>query len=78
MGSCLALLILLVRVSEYPAYLSEWRLQQLASADTLTCLPSRLALHEAFARELARRRREANPMSFAMADIDFFKRVNDE
>lgn len=77
-GSCLALLILLVRVSEYSAYLSEWRLQQLASADTLTGLPNRLALHDAFVRELARRRREANPMSFAMADIDFFKRVNDE
>lgn len=77
-GSCLTLFILLVRVSEYSANLSEWRLQQLASADTLTGLPNRLALHEAFARELARRRREANPMSFAMADIDFFKRVNDE
>lgn len=77
-GSCLTLLILLLRVSEYSAALSEWQLQQLASADTLTGLPNRLALHEAFARELARRRREANPMSFAMADIDFFKRVNDE
>ena len=77
-GSCLALLILLVRVSEYSAHLSEWRLQQLASVDTLTGLPNRLALHDAFARELARRRREANPMSFAMADVDFFKRVNDE
>jgi diguanylate cyclase (GGDEF)-like protein len=77
-GSCLTLFILLVRVSEYSANLSEWRLQQLASSDPLTGLPNRLALHEAFARELARRQREASPMSFAMADIDFFKRVNDE
>lgn len=77
-GACLALLIVLLMISEYSAALSEWQLQQLASSDPLTGLPNRLALREAFARELARRQREFSPMSFAMADIDFFKRVNDE
>lgn len=78
LGSCLVLVVALVMISEYSAALSEWQLQQLASSDPLTGLPNRLALREAFSRELARRQREFSPMSFAMADIDFFKRVNDE
>ncbi|MDO8700017.1 MAG: GGDEF domain-containing protein [Rhodoferax sp.] len=77
-GSCLILFVLLLSVSEYAAAMSEWRLQQLASSDALTGLPNRLALREAFAREVARRKRESGAMSFATADIDFFKRVNDE
>lgn len=78
LGSCLILLVVLLSVGEYSAAFSEWRLQQLASSDALTGLPNRLALREAFKRELARRKRESSPMSFAMVDIDFFKRVNDE
>lgn len=78
MGSGLLLLMVLLRISEYSAAHSEWQLQQLASFDPLTGLPNRLAMREVFARELARRQREFSPMSFAMADIDFFKHVNDE
>lgn len=78
LGSCVLLLTLLLSISEYSASLSEWRLQQLAASDPLTGLPNRLALRQAFARELTRSQREWQPMSFAMADIDFFKRVNDE
>ena len=78
MAGCLILVVVLLNVSEYSAAVSEWRLQQQASSDLLTGLPNRLALREAFASELARRRRESSPLSFAMADIDFFKRVNDE
>ena len=77
-GSCLLLLMVLLRISEYSAAHSEWQLQQLASSDPLTGLPNRLAMREVFTRELARRQREFSPMSFAMADIDFFKHVNDE
>jgi diguanylate cyclase (GGDEF)-like protein len=77
-GSCLVLLVVLLRISEYSAAHSEWQLQQLASSDLLTGLPNRLAMRDAFTRELARRQREFSPMSFAIADIDFFKHVNDE
>jgi diguanylate cyclase (GGDEF)-like protein len=77
-GTCVILVAILLSVSEYSAALSEWRLQQLATSDALTGLPNRLALRQAFTHELARRKREWQPMSFAMADIDFFKRVNDE
>lgn len=77
-GGVMAIFVVMLSISEYSAALSEWRQQQLASADMLTGLPNRLALQDAFARELARRQRESAPMSFAMADIDFFKRVNDE
>lgn len=78
LATCIVLLTTLLSVSEYSAALSEWRLQQLAASDALTGLPNRLALREAFARELTRSQREWQPMSFAMADIDFFKQVNDE
>jgi diguanylate cyclase (GGDEF)-like protein len=77
-GGVLAILVAMLSISEYSAAISEWRQQQLASSDLLTGLPNRLALREAFASEMARRRRGASPMSFAMVDIDFFKRVNDE
>lgn len=77
-GACLVSLVLLLWISEYSAALSEGQLQQLASVDPLTGLPNRLAMRETFKRELARRQREFSPMSFAMVDIDFFKRVNDE
>lgn len=77
-GGVLAILVAMLSISEYSAAISEWRQQQLASSDLLTGLPNRLALREAFASEMARRRRARGPMSFAMVDIDFFKRVNDE
>jgi diguanylate cyclase (GGDEF)-like protein len=76
--TCVILLALLIGVGEYSAALSDWHLQQLATSDPLTGLPNRLALRQAFAHELALRRRTWQPMSFAMADLDFFKRVNDE
>jgi len=77
-GTCVILLALLIGVGEFSAALSDWRLQQLALSDPPTGLPNRLALRQAFALELARRQRQWQPMSFAMADLDFFKRVNDE
>ena len=77
-GSTVILLALLIGIGEYSAAISDSRLQLQASSDSLTGLPNRLALRQAFVLELGRRQREWQPMSFAMADLDFFKRVNDE
>ena len=77
-GSPVMMLAVLIGVSEYAAALSDSRLQLQAHSDALTGLPNRLALRQAFGLELARRQREWHPMSFAMADLDFFKHVNDE
>ncbi|MDA0836716.1 MAG: diguanylate cyclase [Planctomycetota bacterium] len=45
--------------------------------DSLTHLLSREAILDLLNRELARSKREATPLSVAMADIDHFKQVND-
>ncbi|MFI5371233.1 MAG: diguanylate cyclase [Candidatus Eisenbacteria bacterium] len=49
-----------------------------AVTDPLTSLLNRLGGHQTIAREVARARRHGAPLSFAMIDIDHFKRVNDE
>jgi diguanylate cyclase (GGDEF)-like protein/PAS domain S-box-containing protein len=49
-----------------------------AVTDPLTNLLNRLGGHQTIAREVARARRHGSPLSFAMFDIDHFKRVNDE
>jgi two-component system, cell cycle response regulator len=51
---------------------------QLARLDQLTGLNNRHAADEIFARELSRARRTARPLSIVLADIDLFKRVNDQ
>jgi two-component system, cell cycle response regulator len=48
-----------------------------AHIDPLTGLPNRRALKERLAREWARIQRHDGALSFIMADIDHFKRVND-
>jgi diguanylate cyclase (GGDEF)-like protein len=53
------------------------RLSATAATDSLTELPNNRAFREALARELARSVRAKTPVSLIMADIDFFKRVND-
>jgi GGDEF domain-containing protein len=57
-GTCVILLALLIGIGEYSAAISDSRLQLQASSDTLTRLPNRLALRQAFVLELARRQRE--------------------
>lgn len=52
-------------------------LQELAVRDSLTGLYNRRYLDETLEREVSRARREANPLSLVMLDIDYFKRVND-
>jgi diguanylate cyclase (GGDEF)-like protein len=54
---------------------------QLADAsrrDPLTGLLNRRGLHEAMERELCRHRRSGEPLALIAADLDFFKRLNDE
>ena len=53
-------------------------LSELATTDALTQMPNRRALEEALGRELARAERENVPLSFAVLDLDHFKRLNDE
>jgi diguanylate cyclase (GGDEF)-like protein/PAS domain S-box-containing protein len=52
-------------------------LQELAVRDSLTGLYNRRYLDETLEREVSRARREGNPLSLVMMDIDHFKKVND-
>lgn len=51
--------------------------QHKATRDPLTGLPNRLAFDEHLAAEVARWKRYQVPLSMAVWDIDFFKRIND-
>ena len=51
--------------------------QELATRDPLTGLLNRRAMAEMLAREQARSERGHGPLSIALLDIDWFKRVND-
>ncbi|MGQ9576126.1 MAG: diguanylate cyclase [Thermoguttaceae bacterium] len=55
----------------------ERRLSQMARTDPLTGLLSRRTFFDVLAREWERAKRFSLPMSCVMADLDFFKRVND-
>ncbi len=52
-------------------------LERLAMHDPLTGLLNRRALMQRLDTELARTRRTAEPLAFAMIDVDDFKRIND-
>ena len=53
-------------------------LEELALTDGLTELPNRRKLSEAISLEWKRAERYGRPLSIVMADIDHFKRVNDD
>ncbi|MFN3580686.1 MAG: GGDEF domain-containing protein [Pseudomonas sp.] len=53
------------------------KLAALSSTDTLTGLPNRRKFDETLAREWARMRRNAQPLSLIMCDVDHFKLYND-
>ena len=53
------------------------QMRQSATTDELTGLANRRAFLHALEIELARSRRSGSPLSVAVADVDFFKRVND-
>ncbi len=54
------------------------QLERLAARDTLTGLYNRRHADEFLIREIARARREGHAISVALADIDHFKRINDD
>jgi len=56
----------------------EWRMRQLATTDQLTGLGNRHLFFELAARYLARAEREGRAMCLLIADVDYFKRVNDQ
>lgn len=68
------------RVDWRTAQLREANLQlaEAARTDSLTGLPNRRALLERFDAERRRAERSQAPISMVMADIDLFKRINDE
>ncbi|RVU83669.1 sensor domain-containing diguanylate cyclase [Leucothrix sargassi] len=53
------------------------QLERLAVTDTLTKTYNRLKLDEALSYEIARARRDKNPVSTILLDIDRFKKIND-
>ncbi|MBE0599214.1 MAG: diguanylate cyclase [Desulfuromonadales bacterium] len=56
---------------------SNQRLTELSNTDPLTGLSNRRCLMETLEREIQRSRRGGSTMSMIMADIDFFKKIND-
>jgi diguanylate cyclase (GGDEF)-like protein len=52
-------------------------LARLASEDSLTGLPNRRAFDQRLALAFERSRRDGAPLSVALADVDYFKRIND-
>ena len=52
-------------------------LRRIAATDTLTGLLNRRSFGEIAEREVARCQRSGSPLSLALGDIDFFKRIND-
>ncbi|MFP4687523.1 MAG: diguanylate cyclase [bacterium] len=56
---------------------SNKKLTRLARADSLTGLLNHRRIHEVLVRELDRARRYEKPLAVVMADIDYFKEIND-
>ncbi len=57
--------------------LAELQLKNLATQDGLTGVPNRRTLDEKLQSEWARAQRSATPITFMLADVDYFKRYND-
>ena len=54
------------------------RINELISTDYLTGLASRKYLHESFQKAVSYFKRTGTPMTLIMADLDYFKKVNDQ
>jgi diguanylate cyclase len=52
--------------------------REAATIDALTSLPNRMAYEERIAEEIERARRYQRPLSLAIIDVDFFKKINDQ
>lgn len=77
MGIAAVVSLLLAHVYERSREISEERLRDLATTDSLTGLGNRLRLDDAFDHLRARARREGMPLTALMLDLDHFKNVND-
>ena len=71
-GVTLLVLLTLLTVNRY-----QRRIERIASTDALTGLLNRQSLELLFQRAMLLSKRNAQPMSAILFDIDFFKRVND-
>lgn len=67
-----------VRAQRLAMRLGEAQAREEARLDELTGIGNRRAFEEAIDNEIARSQRLKGPLSVAMADIDSFKRINDE
>lgn len=78
-GAVRRLEVLLAEKEELSKQLAEAndRLARLAHTDALTGLPNKRALEQALIRDLARADRDKTNLSLVVADVDYFKRVND-
>lgn len=78
---CLVILVHYYEVSRYEvlrALATQHRqLQRLSVTDTLTGLYNRSKLDDILSKEIARSMRHQSPFSVILADLDFFKLVND-
>ncbi|MDX1334919.1 MAG: diguanylate cyclase, partial [Gammaproteobacteria bacterium] len=52
--------------------------REAATQDALTGLPNRMAYDERIHEEIERSRRYQRPLSLAIIDVDFFKKINDK
>jgi diguanylate cyclase (GGDEF)-like protein len=57
---------------------AERQLLQMATVDPLTGLANRTQFQTRAAAELSRMKRSGEPITLMLADVDFFKRINDE
>jgi diguanylate cyclase (GGDEF)-like protein len=64
-------------VAASPTEVDIQRLEKLAATDPLTGLANRRGCEQALAAELSRARREKQPLSCVLLDVDRFKRIND-
>ncbi len=53
------------------------RLKELSYLDSLLSIPNRRAYKKSFKREVSRAKREGQPISLIMIDVDYFKLYND-
>jgi diguanylate cyclase (GGDEF)-like protein len=78
LGVIMLVLMVYVRAQRVRLGAEEEKAQRLARADPLTELGNRRAFDEALETEMARSERAGSTVSVALADIDGFKRINDE
>jgi diguanylate cyclase (GGDEF)-like protein len=63
---------------EHELVLAREALREQATRDGLTGIWNRTSILEILQRELARAEREKTPLSLALVDLDFFKKINDQ